>query len=110
VPAEIPDAVAGQQTKADIAAFVIETCEAIDDLDHLVGLQKHRAVVDRVSHRDGQLHLPVFGAGRDDFVEYLRQLRQRQRVDLGVDARLDPDIAYVFDGADRLIVAAGDPS
>ena len=69
-------------------------------------LQEQRGVIDRVSHRDGQLHLPVFGAGRDDFVEYLRQLRHRQRIDLGIDAGLDADVAYVLDGADRLIVAA----
>ena len=36
--AEIPDAVAGQHAKADVAAFVIETCKAIDDLDHLMRL------------------------------------------------------------------------
>jgi hypothetical protein len=107
---EVSNAVAGQQAETDVATFMIKTREAIDDLDDLMRLQKNGAVVDRIAHRDGQLHLPVFGAGRNDLVKYLRQLMHRLRIDLRIDAGFDAYVTNVFDGADRLIVAASDPS
>jgi hypothetical protein len=44
VPPEIPDAVARQQAKPEIAASVIETCKGIDDVDDLMRLQKQRGI------------------------------------------------------------------
>src|ERR1700722_4175567 len=107
VPAEIADAVAGRQAKTDIAALVIKFGQAIDDVDDLMRLQQNLAVVDGIAHRHRQLHLPIFGAGCDDLVEYLAQLRRRAGVDLGVDARLDADLADPAHRLDRLLVAAG---
>src|SRR6202035_961949 len=74
VSSKISDTVTRQYPKSDVATAVIEFCKIVDDIDDLMRLQQHRAVVDGIPHRHRQLYLPVFRASRGDLIEDQRQL------------------------------------
>jgi hypothetical protein len=83
VASEIPDAVAWQHPKADVAATVIQFGQAVDDVDDLMRLQQHRVVSTAFPIATVSCTCQYFCSGLGDLVEYLRQLRHRQCVDLG---------------------------
>ncbi len=63
-------------------------------------------MVDRVAHRDRQLHLPVFCAGIDDDTHHFAELRHHGRCDLGVDARDQADAPAIVEHTQCLKVRA----
>ena len=87
VRAEVADVVAGLHEEAAVDALLVEFGEQGHQFEQLVGLQKEFRVVCGPAHRHGELNLPVPGAGLDEEVHQLAELRDDQRRDLRVDAR-----------------------
>ncbi len=86
VGSEVPDVVAHHHQQPTIHSFGIQAREQRHELGELIGLQQQMVVIRGISHRHGELDLPVFGAHLDDGVHQLREMRHGLRPDLRVDA------------------------
>jgi hypothetical protein len=96
VRAIIADVARRLQEEAAFAPLHGELREQRHDLEHLPWLEQQLRVIGGIAHRRHDRQLPIARAGIDDDVHDLAQLRQRARVDGGVDGRgqaMGPDAA-----------------